>query len=74
MIKYFNYGDVHVKVDQTAQLLTKVINTEAQKAIAIYSKLGFYESSIQQTGSWQESDEQTFNSIRTEVLTYLNLV
>jgi hypothetical protein len=74
MIKYFNYGDIHVKVDQTAELLTKVINTEAQKAITTYNKIGFYESSIKQTGSWQESNEEAFNSIRTEVLTYLNLM
>jgi hypothetical protein len=74
MIKYFNYGEVYVKVDQTTELLTKVINTEAQKAITTYNKVGFYESSIKQTGSWQESDEQTFSSIKTEVLTYLNLM
>jgi hypothetical protein len=74
MIKYFKYGDVHVKDDQIAKLLTKAINTEAQKAITTYNKVGFYDSSLERSGSWQESDEQTFNSIRTEVLTYLNLV
>jgi hypothetical protein len=74
MIKYFKYGDVYVKYDQIAELLTKVINTEAQKAITTYNRVGLHQPSLEGLSSWQESDEQTFNSIRTQVLTYLNLV
>ena len=74
MIKYFKYGDVYVKDDQIAKLLTKAINTETQKAITTYNRVGLYQPSLEELSSWQESDEQTFNSIRTEVLTYLNLV
>ena len=74
MIKYFQYSDVYVKNDEIAKLLTKVVNTESQKAISIYTEVGLYDSMIQKSGSWQESDEQTFNSLKTQVLAYLNLV
>lgn len=74
MIKYFQYSDVYVKNDEIAKLLTKVVNTESQKAISTYTEVGLYDSMIQKSGSWQESDEQTFNSLKTQVLAYLNLV
>ncbi len=74
MIKYFQYDYVYVKIDETAKLLTKVANSDSQKAISTYTEAGLYNSMIQKSGSWAESDATTFDSAKSEVITYLGSV
>jgi hypothetical protein len=74
MIKYFQYSNIYVKNDEVAKTLTKVINSEGQKAISTYTEIGLYDSMIQKSNDWIESDAATFDSVKNQVIAYLQSV
>lgn len=74
MIKYFQYDNIQVKVDETAKLITKVVNSDYQKAISTFTELGLYNNMIQKSKDWIESDAATFDLLRSEAIAYLQSI
>ena len=72
MIKYFQYSKVYLELNEDIKQLTKVINTPEQKNITVFPDSRLYSNMCLKSGSWEESDQATFESNKASVISYFS--
>ena len=73
MIRYYlRPPSVYVKIDTEKINVTNVINSSDQKLIGEFSEPNYVNQIIADSAKWATSDELSFNTQKTEVLSYLS--
>lgn len=74
MINYFlRPGGAYVKIDESIQTVSIVLNLDIQKTVSFISNNPeYYNKTLNETTKWIRSDQSTFDTNRNEVLAYLN--
>ena len=74
MINYYvRQGVVYVKIDHTTKEIINVLNLPTQKTISRINGEDYYNNIMNQVSSWSETDEVTFNSVKSDVLNNLSV-
>lgn len=74
MINYFiRPGNAYVKIDTDTEIVSLVLNISTQKTISVIANNpDYYNSMVSASASWSVSDQSTFDTNKTEVLTYIS--